>query len=981
MHPQRFVRRLRHLLVCSHVTLCVLSPVPALAVDPARALSQYRYQSWTSEHGLPADTVNASVHARDGYLWLGTEEGLARFDGLRFTVFTSRNTPAMTDHRVRALHEDSQGTLWVGTRGGGLVRYRDHSFSAITTRDGLTSDRILAVAGGPGGVVWIATDGGGINRYENGRVTAYSTRQGLSSDTVSALAVDGHGVVWAGTAAGGLDRLAGSRFEHVAARGQSGSTAAIVPSRDGSIWFGSRTGGLWRLQSGQVAVIGGVDGLAGDRIMSLLEDRDANIWVGTDGHGIVRLRNGNGTRYTAADGFAGDIAASLSEDREGSIWIGTGGAGLVQARDSRFVSFGRTEGLSHEMALAVLADRSGTIWIGTHGGGLNRLTAGRLSPAGPPALGTAVIYSLLEDSRGDIWVGTADAGIVQLRREGAATFHRMGSGLASNTIHALLEDDRGVIWAGTRGGVSRFENGRWTTVTGAGGLANAFVTALALGRGGVLWAGTNGGGLSRIDGDRIATYTAEDHLANRVRAVHEDSNGRVWVGTGGGGLNLFRDGRFLPLTSANGVPDDIRAIVDDGSGAFWMSSNRGVFRAARSQLLAAAGDPDARVDAAQFGVADGMRSAEINGGFQPAAARGTDGRIWFPTARGVTAVDPAWTPSPAPPPQVQIESVSLNRTPVTPSDPAARAAGSGELEVTYTGLWFRDPSRLRFQYQLQNFDRGWIDAGTRRTAFYTNLPAGSYTFRVRTVTAEDVWSEADATFAVQLQPRFYQTGLFVTLCVFGVALALMGAYRWRLRVLRDLQADLMRLVRERTEQLEEANRSLAQMSYVDALTEVANRRSFEEALTTEWRRAARARSNLSLVMIDIDGFKSYNDALGHQAGDECLRKVAQVITESAGRAADTVARYGGEEFVILLPDTDVAGAAALGERVRAAIDHRNIWHPAMPKDRLTVSVGVATVTGQDGQDAAALVRAADNALYQAKRDGRNLVRVARRDGV
>ncbi len=223
---------------------------------------------------------------------------------------------------------------------------------------------------------------------------------------------------------------------------------------------------------------------------------------------------------------------------------------------------------------------------------------------------------------------------------------------------------------------------------------------------------------------------------------------------------------------------------------------------------------------------------------------------------------------------------------------------------------------------------------------------------------------------------FYQSGLFVAAAVAATAVILTVAYRWRLRVLRNLQADLMRLVRERTEQLEEANRKLAMMSYVDVITEVSNRRSFDEELAMEWRRSTRTRSSLSLLMVDIDGFKAFNDALGHQAGDKCLRTVAAVISECVRRAGDTVARYGGEEFVVLLSDTESAGAAILAERIRDAIEQRNIAHPAMLRGRLTVSIGVATTAGKETVEPSALVRAADAALYQAKRDGRNLVRVA-----
>ena len=327
-------------------------------------------------------------------------------------------------------------------------------------------------------------------------------------------------------------------------------------------------------------------------------------------------------------------------------------------------------------------------------------------------------------------------------------------------------------------------------------------------------------------------------------------------------------------------------------------------------------------------------------------------------------------------PHAEITSARINGIAVDLGAPIDVPVGGGNLEFGYDARLAADPSRVRFRYRLEGFDRDWVEAGGRREAFYTNMPPGRYTFHVLAGTDAGAWASTNAAVTVRLQPRFYQTATFVTVVVLGAVIGLMGAYRWRLRVLRDLQADLMRLVRERTEELEDANRRLAQMSYVDALTDVSNRRSFDEELSLEWRRSTRTRAPLSLLLIDIDGFKGFNDALGHHAGDDCLRKVAAVIRESVGRAGDTVARYGGEEFVVLLPETDRGGATVLAERIRVAVESRNIWHPGATRGRLTVSIGVATTIATEDVEPSALVRDADAVLYQAKRDGRNLVRVA-----
>ena len=960
---------MKALLIAIGLVACA---APARALDPSKALSQYQLRTWTSESGLPANYINAVVHAHDGYLWIGTEEGLARFDGFAFTVFDRRNTPAFTDHNIQALHEDAGGTLWIGTRGAGLIAYRDGEFSTLSTKDGLPSDRILAIASSADGTVWVGTNGGGIVRMRGGRIDALTTANGLADNRIVSLDVDRAGTLWGGTESGALVHVIGDRVENVSLPVMD-AIVAVESARDGSVWAGTRGRGLFRVDDDVRRSATAVPGAAALRVLSLHEDPEGNLWVASNGQGLLRLRDAQMAAFTTANGFPADAVVVIAEDRDGALWLGTGGGGLAQLRDTAFTPVGRAEGLSHDIALATLQDRSGALWVGTYGGGLNRIVNGRVEPAGLAALRQASVYALLEDSRGALWVGTGESGLAQLTSSGAS-MHNASRGLMANAVYALAEDADGNIWAGTRTGAWRWDGRRWDAFTEQQGLGNSLVRTMLRGRDGTVWFGTNGGGLSRLRDGRLETFTSSEPLANFVRAIHEDAAGNFWVGTSGGGLNLLRGDALVALTTRHGLPDDVvYAIVDDGQGSFWMSSNRGIFRARQSDLLAAAAQPGMRVRSVMYGVGDGMRSAEGNGGFQPAATRLASGVIVFPTIRGVVMVDPRRVVTGAMP-SVAIEAVSLNRQGVSTRASADVPVGAGDMVFRYTGLALADPSRVRFQYRLENFDGDWVDAGTRREAYYTNIPPGRYTFRVRASAGGDAWSEP-AAFALTLQPRFYQTGLFVTTVVLAVVFVLMGAYRWRLRVLRDVQAELMRLVRERTDELEDANRKLAQMSYVDAVTSVSNRRSFEEELTMEWRRSTRTKSPLSLLMVDVDAFKAFNDALGHREDDECLRTVAAIIDEGVQRAGDTVARYGGEEFAILLPDTGSEGAFIIAERIRAAVEARNIWHPGAANGRLTVSVGVATrVAGEQGEPAS-LVRSADEALYRAKREGRNVVRV------
>lgn len=664
--------------------LCLLTFTTAFALDPSKALSQYQLRAWTSESDLPANDINAIGHARDGCLWLGTEEGLARFDGFTFTIVDRRNTPALADHNVQALHEDSRGALWIGTRGAGVVTLRDGEFSTLSAADGLPSERILAFASAADGTVWIATNGGGIARVRDDRIDTVTTAQGLADNRVVSLAVDRGGVLWAGTESGTLSQVTADRVQNFSRPGMD-AIVALSAARDGTVWIGRRPTGLFRVNRAQIEPVPAGQGLA-TRVLSLQEDTDGNIWVGT------------------------------------------------------------------------------------YGGGLNRIVNGRSEPAGPAIFRTASICSLLEDSRGSMWVGTAELGLAQLSGS-RVVMHGAGTGLGATVVYAMAEDATGTIWAGARSGAWRYDGTRWSVIGERDGLDNAFVRAL---------------------------------LPRRDRSM--------WIGTSGGGLDLLRDGRFVALTTRAGLPDDVVfAIVDDGRGNFWMSSNRGIFRAPRMELLAAAAEPGRRVAATQFGAGDGMRSVEANGGFQPAAARTSSGQTWFSTVRGLVKVDPARATARAMAPVVAIEAAVINRVSAGMRQTADVPVGAGDLDFRYTGVSLADPSRVRFQYRLENFDAGWVDAGARREAFYTNIAPGRYTFRVRATTGDEVWSEP-AELALALQPRFYQTGLFVTTMVLAGVLVLMGAYRWRLRVLRDVQAELMRLVRERTDELEDANRKLAQMS-------------------------------------------------------------------------------------------------------------------------------------------------------------------------
>lgn len=947
----------------------------ARGLDPRLAITQYGHRAWTVDQGLPQNSVLSILQARDGHLWFGTQEGLARFDGVRFVVFDQKNTPVFKDHRVITLFEDRQGSLWIGTRGGGLVRLREGAFERFDTSSGLPNNRVRSIFEDRRGRLWVGTDGG-LGRFEDGR---FVVPPGLNARpyVVMAMAESDEGL-WIGTDGDGLLRLTDAIEVFTTRQGlSSDAVRALHLGSDGTLWVGTR-GGLDRFARGRFEPVAGPQP-GWSAVSALQEDGDGNLWVGTRGGGLLRRHGESWSQFQEQDGLSSNIVLSVYQDREGSLWVGTEGAGLNQLRDVKFTSWGKPEGLGHEMLVPIYEDRQGSLWMGSYGGGLFRLREGRFeSFTERQGLSSNLVFSLLQDRSGALWVGTDGGGLNRLR-DGRFERFRQADGLPSDRIIALHEDRQGALWIGTYGGgLCRLKDGRFTTYGRAQGLSSELILSITEDRQGRLWIGTDGGGLNAFEGGGFKAYTTEQGLANdTVFRIYEDEAGTLWIGTYGG-LSVLRDGRLRSLTRAEGLFDErIFQILEDGRQNLWMSCNKGVFRVSKAQIDEFLAGRLATVTSVAYGTPDGMRSSECNGNSQPAGWKARDGTLWFPTTRGAVQVDPARIRINTQPPPVAIEEVVIDRQPHSPGAPAVAPPGRGEIEIHYAGLSFLEPERVRFRYRLEGFDQGFVDAGPRRVAYYTNIPPGRYRFVVEAANGDGVWSEKGAAFAFELRPSFYRAPWFFALCSLGVALTAWGAHRLRVGHLAANERRLAALVAERTGELEEANRQLARFSDMDAVTGIFNRRHFNASLDTEWRRMSRAHLPLSLLMIDIDHFKAFNDSQGHQRGDECLRAVAQSLLPSLHRPGDSCARYGGEEFSVILPGTDLAGATVVAEGMRQAVEGLGLPHASSASGVVTVSVGVAEVVPSADLSLDDLLSAADRALYEAKRSGRNCVRVSR----
>jgi signal transduction histidine kinase/ligand-binding sensor domain-containing protein len=810
----------------------LLAASPAAALDPERMITQYRHQVWNTAEGLPQSSVESLLQTRDGYLWLGTQEGLARFDGVHFTVFDRGNTSGLRHNRVTALAEDQNGGLWVGTEGG-LTRLFAGASTSYTTLEGLPNDRVRALLVDEVGVLWVGTDEGLARSVPGG----FRVVEAVPRVRIEALLASRELGLLAGTASG-LFRQHQGRFERASFPGLGDRAVdSLWEGADGTLWVGGRNG-LLRVQGG-VATPFSSD-LAGRTVLRLLGDRQGSLWVGTEGGGLMRIANdGRISSYTAKDGLSNDIAQSILEDREGNLWVGTQDGGLNRFSDSRFVSWTTREGLAANIVWPVYGDRAGDIWAGTSNGGLSRLREGRVVASYDmgDGLPSNAIQALVEDAEGTLWVGTRGGGLARMLDGRFSVFDKP---LPAASVSALSTGGDGSLWIGLRGGgVCRLKGGVLTTYGPAEGLPAGGIHALLVSHDGVLWVATNGGGLASLRNERFAVLTAKDGLSSDiVNSLREDQDGTLWVGTYGGGLNRLSEGRFHRYTTAQGLFDDaIFSILDDGRGNLWMSCNKGVFRVSRKELADLDRGLIPRLHPVSYGVEDGMRNRECNGANQPAGWRASDGRLYFPTIEGLVSVDPARLGGAGPPPPVVLEQVVADGALLPVDADLVLGPGAQDLEFHYTAPSFASPARVRFRYRLDGLDRDWVEAGNRRDAYYTRVPPGSYRFQVTASGEDGVWNPRSAAVALRLLPHFHQTRSFALLLGLGVGLLAFGAHRLRVGRLRARERELVKVVEQRTRSLrEEQEKTLA------ALFETERQKEFAQEAMAAAEESSRLKS-------------------------------------------------------------------------------------------------------------------------------------------
>ena len=765
----------------------------------SQSLGNLGYQSWSTENGLPQNSVHQVFQSTDGYIWIATEGGAARFNGVDFKVFNHETTAEITSDDICCFAQSHTGSLWIATSDG-LLQYSADTFRRYSAANGLPTGRITNLAAAGDGTLLILTTNGLIS-FDSQRFTTVV----LPSPVVPlAIATARDGSVWIASNSG-IFRYQNGRVipQPLSFPSAQKDITGIGFFPDGSLWLRTRTG-ITVLQNGQSQTLPISRDLPAAHIQSSLVDSQGQLWIGT-GKGLFMLGEIN-TLPQAIPGLSSDSILSLMQDEEGNLWVGTETSGLQILRHKNFRAI---PALSDLPITAITQASDGALWAGTGSDGLNRWQTGDAQHLSThTGLLSETILALAAGANGSMWVGTPD-GLNHIEGTKVRTYSS-ADGLPDDLIRSLLIDDDGSLWIGTRRGLAHWQNNRFVTFTQSDGLGSDLVGALLKSHAYSehdLWIGTLNG-LSRLRGSTITTFTTKDGLSeNTITSLAEDPHGTLWIGTKGAGLSVMSTNGFKPL-HRDDLPQTIDSILEDDRGDLWLSSSRGITRVSASALIKCGSSPTCDPHPVSYGRVDGMPTEEAFGVGHPSAWKTTEGLLWFATRKGVAVADPNHLIQNLVPPPVVIEQFTVDGAKISQADIKKDiAAGHTSFTFEYAGLSYVAPTKIRYRYILQGFDKQWTDAGSRRSAYYTNLPPHHYRFRVQAANNDGIWNEIGAQISFYVRPPFYRRLWFLLTIFFFIAAFALLLYRLRVR---RLESQFQAVLAERNRVAREIHDTLAQ---------------------------------------------------------------------------------------------------------------------------------------------------------------------------
>ncbi len=788
---------------CIGAFLVVLFVCPVHALSPHKSLSQFTRTVWTQAQGLPQDSVSALAQTPDGYLWLGTSEGLVRFDGYQFVTYT-KEKGVLPSSSILALYVTRNGTLWIGTNEG-LASYHDGKFKTFGRADELSDQAVTSLTEDADGMLWTVSIGPGLptlSYFKDGKAHAVSLRDLPSLTSPRRVYLDPNNDLWVAGIGGVLIRH-GSSFRSVIPANELPGVAIteMIKTRD-SLWLGTEQA-LLQLKDGKVHRYTTQDGLPSNIVRAMLEDHDGNLWVGTFG-GISRFENGHFSPGPPSDSEARGTVWELFEDREANLWVGAQGS-LSRFRDGPFTVYGKPEGLPSNTPMSVHEDKLGRLWVAYLDSGVVQLNPDpTISITTANGLPSNEIYRVRDGADNSLLI--AGAGGLSIWDHGKIVNYRVPDPFGRSAVNDALLDSSGHLWAGAPGGLFRYENGVWEPPARK---LFGHVTALTEAPDHSIWASTFFRGVWHVEDGNARLYTTADGLGgNEVRSLLWDSDKTLWIGAFDGGLTSYKDGVFHRYRAADGLlSDNVARVEDDHEGNLWLSTTRGICRISKQQLHDFAVGKLRRLTPTNYGLQHGLRSTHLAQSNPPGGGgtRSRDGRLWFTSVNGLAMVNPA----------TDLNSSEISAAPITritainvdgrPSTATELAPGPDRVEFNFVGLFLSAPESLRYSYKLEGLNDDWISADGTRQVSYNNLSHGNYRFLVRA--AEPGGRISEAQFAFTVLPHFYQTAWFILLSSLGLAGALYAGYHLRMVQVRARYALVLQ---ERARLAREIHDTLAQ---------------------------------------------------------------------------------------------------------------------------------------------------------------------------
>jgi ligand-binding sensor domain-containing protein/two-component sensor histidine kinase len=743
----------------------------------------YTERKWQMQDGLPEQIVQAFAQTADHYLWIGTTGGLLRFDGASFVLYDRENTPAFRDNNIFALTVSRDNSLWIGIEGGGLIRYRDGVFHSFSADEGLTNVFVRAIEQDSKGQIWIGTDDG-LFRLAGERLERIDGTERIPPVAVHALYEDRSGRLWIGGSR--LLRLDGNSATEYLLQGQASQNRvkSIVETEDGAVWVGT-VSGLQRMLPHHLpkhAEAKGFQRVPGFNVTVrfLRETSDGRLWIGTIGHGLHIYSRDRFSEITAPTRLPSNTVLNLFEDVEKNLWVGTQ-AGMLRLSKTPVRTVALPDA-SDSDAETVYEDVDGDVWIAATN--LFRFQKDEAAPYHFPTLEGVRVRNVFRDREGGLWIGT----------DGRGVYHQVGKqlihyttrqGLVNNFVRAFLQSRDGSVWIATDEGVSRWKNAAFTNYRMSDGLCYFSTRSLLEDRNGDLWIGTDRG-VSRLHNNRFESDNVVRALQQeKVWAIHQDPDGGMWFGTRTGGLYRWQSAKLTHYTVAQGLTSNsIYELLEDHNGKLWASGPNGISVMDRRDLEALVDHPGDHVPVTLYGISEGLETIQMCGGEKPAGILTTRGEVWFPSSKGPVRVSIDQPPPSNPAPAV-IDRVLVDGLQAPPGSPISLRPTNAKLELHYGVVLLRSQERIKFRYFLDGFDKNWSDASSGRTAYYTNLPPGSYHFRVAAYEMNNPSQIAETSLEIVQQPHFYRTLWFLGLCLLLAAGTVLGIYRIRLGQLRS----------------------------------------------------------------------------------------------------------------------------------------------------------------------------------------------------